>query len=134
MEDSKSRKQTEGSAAKRGFIFHLFEPCTQTRAARFRPARHGDPSRAAATPLVAFSPQGKLLETYANSVRICAWCQGHAWNLMKKGGRYAWVMAAISIVTIVPLIFEVEREVQVLELEELQVCVWRARARARQVR
>ena len=61
------------------------------------------------------------METYARSVKICAWCKSKAWTVMKKGGRYMWIFAAISIITLVPLIFEVEREVQVLELEELQV-------------
>ena len=65
--------------------------------------------------------QGKLMETYARSIKICAWCKTKGYYAMKKGGRYLWVFAAISIVTLVPLIFEVEREVQTLELEELQV-------------
>ena len=74
--------------------------------------------------------QGKLMETYARSIKICAWCKTKGYYAMKKGGRYLWVFAAISIVTLVPLIFEVEREVQTLELEELQVSE-RAHARTR---
>ena len=61
------------------------------------------------------------METYARSIKICAWCKTKGYYAMKKGGRYLWVFAAISIVTLVPLIFEVEREVQTLELEELDL-------------
>ena len=71
------------------------------------------------------------METYARSIKICAWCKTKGYYAVKKGGRYLWVFAAISIVTLVPLIFEVEREVQTLELEELQVSE-RARARGRE--
>ena len=73
------------------------------------------------------------METYARSIKICAWCKTKGYYAMKKGGRYLWVFAAISIVTLVPLIFEVEREVQTLELEELQVSE-RAHARTRRAR
>ena len=67
------------------------------------------------------------MEMYARSVKICIWCKSKAYVAVRKSARYLWVFAAISIVTIVPLIFEVEREVQVLELEELQVRRRRAR-------
>ena len=88
----------------------------------------GEPAPAESRARFCDDAQGKLMETYARSIKICAWCKTKGYYAMKKGGRYLWVFAAISIVTLVPLIFEVEREVQTLELEELQVSE-RARAR-----
>mmetsp|Transcript_11196 Transcript_11196/g.36990 ORF Transcript_11196/g.36990 Transcript_11196/m.36990 type:complete len:121 (+) Transcript_11196:49-411(+) len=39
----------------------------------------------------------------------------------RKGGRVAWVVLATSIVMLLPLLMEIEREGSVIELEKLQI-------------
>mmetsp|Transcript_13202 Transcript_13202/g.52913 ORF Transcript_13202/g.52913 Transcript_13202/m.52913 type:complete len:135 (-) Transcript_13202:2075-2479(-) len=39
----------------------------------------------------------------------------------RRGGRVAWIVAATSIVMVLPLLMEIEREGSVIELEKLQI-------------
>lgn len=43
---------------------------------------------------------------------------GVAW---RRGGRVAWMVAATSIVMILPLLLEIEREAATIEVEKLQI-------------
>lgn len=42
-------------------------------------------------------------------------------TVWRRGGRIAWVIAATSIVMILPLLLEIEREASTIELEKLQI-------------
>ena len=44
----------------------------------------------------------------------------------KKGGRVAWVVAATSIVMLLPLLMEIEREGQVIETDKLRIKDYKA--------
>mmetsp|Transcript_9432 Transcript_9432/g.13066 ORF Transcript_9432/g.13066 Transcript_9432/m.13066 type:complete len:93 (+) Transcript_9432:57-335(+) len=39
----------------------------------------------------------------------------------RRGGRIVWVVAATTIVMVLPLLMEIEREGSVIELEKLQI-------------
>lgn len=39
----------------------------------------------------------------------------------RRGGRVAWVVLATSIVMLLPLLMEIEREASVIDLEKLQI-------------
>mmetsp|Transcript_16906 Transcript_16906/g.24780 ORF Transcript_16906/g.24780 Transcript_16906/m.24780 type:complete len:93 (-) Transcript_16906:143-421(-) len=49
------------------------------------------------------------------------WGKSKMWKVMHMGGKTAWIFVTASIITVIPLVFEIEREGQVIELEKLQV-------------
>ena len=65
--------------------------------------------------------KGYLSELYGRSLVVGKWCKGWSWKLAKKGGRWTWIIACSSIVMLLPLILEVDRETQVTEIEKMQI-------------
>jgi hypothetical protein len=53
--------------------------------------------------------------------------KGTTWWLAVKGARVGFIVATTSMVTIMPLLFEIGREGQMLETERMQVKEFRSR-------
>ncbi|CAM9363455.1 unnamed protein product [Heterosigma akashiwo] len=49
------------------------------------------------------------------------WCKDNVSWVAQKGGTATWIIATTAIVVALPLVFEIEREQQVIELEKIQV-------------
>eukprot|EP00525_Craspedostauros_australis_P006929 CAMPEP_0198109368 /NCGR_PEP_ID=MMETSP1442-20131203/1400_1 /TAXON_ID= /ORGANISM="Craspedostauros australis, Strain CCMP3328" /LENGTH=113 /DNA_ID=CAMNT_0043764991 /DNA_START=205 /DNA_END=546 /DNA_ORIENTATION=+ len=49
------------------------------------------------------------------------WAKETSWWLMQKGGTVGLFLASTSMVILMPLVFEINREVQMLDSERLQV-------------
>lgn len=58
---------------------------------------------------------------YEYSASACKWSQKKLIQLYRLGGKSAWIFATTALITILPLILEVEREQSVIEIENLQV-------------
>mmetsp|Transcript_1904 Transcript_1904/g.4690 ORF Transcript_1904/g.4690 Transcript_1904/m.4690 type:complete len:114 (+) Transcript_1904:131-472(+) len=49
------------------------------------------------------------------------WAKDASWWLLQKGGTFGIFLASTSMVVLMPLVFEINREVQMLDSERLQV-------------